>query len=85
MPWNVFPFHPHKENNPNSNRPPDKNEILEGTGYLSDLLDIIKPQKIVSVGKFANTLLKKLKIEHIHVRHPSRGGQTLFKQQIEFF
>ena len=85
VPWNVFPFHPHKEGDPNSNRTPNKREISEGIDYLHKLLKIIKPQKIFSVGRFADNLLNELKIEHLHVRHPSYGGQTKFKNQIKDF
>ena len=81
--WNVFPFHPHQSGNQNSNRTPDEDEIEEGTEYLYALLNLVSLKCIIAVGGKAHALLTSLQIEHLHVRHPSFGGQTIFKEQIK--
>lgn len=82
IPWNVFPFHPHQTNNQQSNRTPSEDELEEGEDFLFQLLNLVSHKCIISVGEKANTLLNSLKIEHLHVRHPSFGGQVVFKNQI---
>lgn len=86
IPWNVFPFHPHLIGNLDSNRTPSEDEIEEGTEYLYDLLNLVSHKCIIAIGGKAHDLLTSLQIEHLHVRHPSFGGQTIFKNQlIEWF
>ena len=76
--WNAFPFHPYKNNNFNSNRKPNNDEILIGIKYLDILLNIFKNSlKIVSIGDIAYNLLKN-KYECKYVRHPSHGGKRDF-------
>lgn len=82
IPWNVFPFHPHQTNNQQSNRTPTDDEIKEGTEYLFELLNLVSHKCIIAIGGKADALLNTLDIEHLHVRHPSFGGQIIFKHQI---
>lgn len=80
--WNTFPFHPHICNG-TKNRAPVKEEVEEGISYLKDLIEIINPQMIISVGGYANSLLSELNIEHLHVRHPSYDFKDEFPIQVK--
>ena len=82
IPWNVFPFHPHQFKNQQSNRTPSEDEIEEGAEYLFELLNLVSHKCIIAIGGKSHSLLTTLQIEHLHVRHPSFGGQTIFKNQI---
>ena len=87
--FNIFPFHPFKENKTESNRKPTKEESLEGQEYLMKLLEIFKFKKIIAIGNVAydslvsfskNHDLSEIQIEK--VRHPSYGGRDDFIYQL---
>lgn len=82
--WNVFPFHPHQNNNPFSNRAHNSIERKFGTKLLEQLVDLLKPTKLVAIGNDAANVARTLSVDCdiVHVRHPSYGGQTKFIQQI---
>lgn len=81
--WNACPFHPHKTGDMATNDKPTKQQIAIGKNYLLDLLDLISPQEIVSIGSFAYELLNDCGIPHKHARHPSYGGSNIFKENID--
>lgn len=82
--WNVFPLHPHKSGNPFSNRPHNRIERNTGEDFLSQLILLLKPRRLIAVGnnavRSAQRLSKKKCV--IQVRHPSYGGQTEFLSKI---
>ncbi|MCP4417035.1 MAG: hypothetical protein GY805_10455, partial [Chloroflexi bacterium] len=77
--WNIFPFHPHKTNSPQSNRTPTAKEIGAGRPFLQSLLNLFPQITIIAVGKKAATALTKWGIEHTAVRHPAHGGAKQFQ------
>lgn len=76
--WNVFPFHPHLVDEPMSNRCHTRAERDETWPLLEALIDMVKPQRIVAIGRDASLALADLGVASESVRHPSYGGQTEF-------
>jgi hypothetical protein len=77
--WNVFPFHPYLPGEPFSNRCHSTRERRVGEAFLIDLLDMLKPRRIVAIGVDAHRVVKDLKgPDCYYVRHPSYGGQNAF-------
>ena len=76
--WNVFPLHPFEPNNPLSNRRHTRTERQACEFLLFTLLEMIKPKKIVAIGKDAQNALAEFNIKCHPVRHPSYGGQKEF-------
>lgn len=78
--WNVFPLHPHEAGKPFSNRTHKAHERRVGEELLQNLIELIKPLKIIAIGNDAAATAYKLFPEDkvIKVRHPSYGGQTQF-------
>jgi len=79
--WNSFPFHPHKDNEPLTNRAPNKFELEEGQGYIAMLIEIFKPTTVYAVGRKAEQSLDSHFSEVVkcrYIRHPSNGGKTQF-------
>lgn len=74
--WNAFPFHPHKKDDPSTNRKPNKAELQTGQTFLNYFLEVFPGIKCVaSVGNVAKELLKKYEFEYkpSHICHPSYG------------
>ncbi|MCY3728167.1 MAG: uracil-DNA glycosylase [Nitrospira sp.] len=82
--WNVFPLHPHKPDNPLSNRAHNALERKIGEEFLSQLISLIKPGRLIAIGNDAARTAHRLSYRHnvIHVRHPSYGGQAQFLAQM---
>lgn len=81
--WNVVPVHPYDpQAGPWSNRTPTAMEIRQGAPLLRKLIELIKPQTVIAVGKCASRGLAGLGIDHRYVRHPSQGGARLFRAHI---
>jgi uracil-DNA glycosylase len=83
--WNAFPFHPRKTGNNESNRRPNSRELDIGQRYIIKLLDIFNVKHVVSIGKVANKILNKTKIDNTYVRHPSHGGKNDFISGMDNF
>lgn len=77
--WNVFPFHPHQPNKPQSNRTPTTKEIALGRPFLNNLLVLFPEISLVAVGKKAANALSKWELAHTAVRHPAHGGVKQFQ------
>jgi hypothetical protein len=45
---------------------------------LLSLLELIRPRKVIAIGRDAHIALAELGIASTNVRHPSYGGQTEF-------
>ena len=82
--WNVFPLHPHEPDNPFSNRSHNSLERRIGESFLSQLILLLKPRRLVAVGNDAARTAHRLSDRHriIQVRHPSYGGQRQFVAQM---
>ena len=80
--WNSFPFHPHRLDEPDSIRTPGLREIAEYTEVLRAMLAVLKPKRVVAVGRRAEYALGKADQPCIYVRHPSQGGARKFETGI---
>ena len=82
--WNVFPLHPHEPGNPFSNRSHDSLERRTGEEFLSQLILLLKPHRLVAIGNDAARTARRLRYRYrvFQVRHPSYGGQTQFLAQM---
>lgn len=82
--WNVFPLHPHEAGNPFSNRAHNSRERLAGEELLDELVNLLRPKRIISIGNDAEKATVRLKgqYELFKVRHPSYGGKNIFIEQI---
>jgi len=76
--WNVFPFHPHEPNDPFSNRSHTSAERNATLFLLLALIEMVRPKRLIAIGRDAQQALDKLDIHAVGVRHPSYGGQTDF-------
>lgn len=76
--WNVFPLHPHEENDSFSNRCHTRTEREATWPLLESLVAMIRPRRIIAIGKDAGAALAEMSIPVNMVRHPSYGGQAEF-------
>lgn len=83
--WNVFPLHPHKPGNSFSNRPHTAHERRIGEEFLSELIQLLQPHRLIAIGNDAAKTARRLggRRTIIQVRHPSHGGQAKFQAQID--
>ena len=82
--WNVFPLHPHKPKEPFTNRRHNTRERQTGEELLYELICLLKPKKLVSIGNEAAFSVERLwgGREIFRVRHPAHGGQSEFRRQM---
>jgi hypothetical protein len=81
--WNVFPFHPHEPDLPFTNRPHRASERAVGEEILSELLRILRPERVVALGGAAASCGERVAPgKCLKVRHPSYGGQADFLRQM---
>lgn len=80
--WNSFPFHPHREGMPESNRAPLTKELKVGEKPLLMLLELFDIKTVVAVGNKAEETLNNLNIPCHKVRHPAQGGKNQFVEGI---
>lgn len=80
--WNIFPFHPYQQNNSDSNRTPNNDELNLGKSILKDLLQLFSIKKIVAIGRKPESRLNELGIDYVYVRHPANGGKNEFIEGI---
>ena len=78
--WNIFPFHPHKVNQPLSNRTPKDAEKEEGLAYVRMLQKLCPNAMLITIGNQSQQTLQKYNITNVKVPHPSMGGATRFRQ-----
>jgi hypothetical protein len=78
--WNIYPFHPHKLGNSDSNRTPTAEEARFGLEILNSVVEMFAPKRIFAIGKLPyNTLLKfKHSLLVDYIRHPAYGGKKDF-------
>jgi hypothetical protein len=65
---------------PESNRKPNTVEIEEGQSYLKLVYKLFQPQKLCSLGRVGELILKKVFPQEkiFYIRHPSHGGKKDF-------
>lgn len=80
--WNVFPFHPHDEGAPFTNRKFTGRELREVDELNAALIRWLRIRRIVSIGQDAAAYAAKFGVEVQCVRHPSYGGVTDFRAGI---
>lgn len=80
--WNSVPLHPHDPGAPLSIRNPRRTEVREWQDLLVALLDRLRPECIVGVGRKAERALDEIGADVTYVRHPSQGGATKFETGI---
>jgi uracil-DNA glycosylase family 4 len=78
--WNAFPFHPHLNNSPESNRRPNEEELEVGEQYIKLVFELFKPKKLCSLGRVGESVLHRLFPNETitYIRHPSYGGKKDF-------
>lgn len=76
--WNTYPFHPHKPDQPLTNRKPRQPEIEQGAVFLQRIVQHFQPQTVIAVGNVAHGSLSTLGIVCAKVRHPAQGGKNDF-------
>lgn len=82
--WNIFPFHPHKSCDINTNRTPTKKESAGiGMEYLKLFLKIFNIRKIIALGKKPGSQINNLGLDYACVRHPAHGGKIEFIKGLE--
>jgi len=83
--WNVFPLHPHVPNQPFSNRAHTAAERKVGEAFLQQLIEIIRPQRLMAIGNSAEASAQRLRFQGVvyKLRHPSFGGNHIFRRQVE--
>ena len=82
MLWNVFPFHPHESGSQLSNRCHTRAERVATWPLLQALVEMLRPRRIVAIGRDAQMALGELGLPTTGVRHPSYGGQREFMEGI---
>ncbi len=80
--WNAVPFHPHREAQPRSIRPPTRGEIRRFAPALAAVVAAVRAASpaapIVAVGRVAERALADIGVAAMYLRHPSQGGARLF-------
>ena len=76
--WNTVPVHPPGARGPLSNRPPTRAEVDAGRPYLDAVIALLRPSRIVAVGRTAERALGDR--AEAALRHPSQGGATAFRE-----
>lgn len=82
--WNIFPLHPHEEASSFTNRAHNSRERKAGTEILDQLIEMLRPKRLIAVGNDADKVLRTISRQGnvVKVRHPSYGGQAEFSRQI---
>ena len=76
--WNIFPLHPHEDDDPLTNRCHSRAERDATWPFLTALIAMVAPRRIVAIGRDAGLALAGIDIPVLTIRHPSYGGQTEF-------
>lgn len=79
--WNIFPFHPFKQNQPLSNRTPTLDELKIGWTFAEELIKLNGECEILAVGQKASQILTSFGCQVETLRHPANGGASLYKEQ----
>jgi hypothetical protein len=80
--WNAFPWHPHRPQQPLSNRTPMPTERALGLTVLAGLLAQFPHAQVFAVGRHAELSLREIDHAATALRHPSMGGAARFRQSL---
>lgn len=80
--WNSVPFHPYKPDKPMSIRNPGNREVMVYTETLKKIVDVLQPEKVLSIGRKAEYAFSKIEVPCTYIRHPSQGGAKKFEAGI---
>ena len=84
--WNIVPFHPHNENDQNSNRTPTPSEVRKYSRFVEDILNLFpaidRENGVFAVGKKPEARLIDMGENVSYIRHPSHGGNSKCREQI---
>ena len=83
--WNAFPWHPHREHEPLSNRTPTKNELIQGREILTFVIQRFRISQVLAIGRLAQESLSALAVPFEYARHPAHGGKQEFSQGLRSF
>ncbi len=81
--WNTFRFDPHLPSDSMSSRQHTAAERDIGKGFLSELLDLLEPNRILAIGNDAYQAAKATGVETYRVRHPAHGGARELTERAE--
>ncbi len=76
--WNIFPLHPFEPGDPLSNRCHTRAEREMFSDVLFTLLNMLRPRRVIAIGRDAQKALADMSLDCHAVRHPSYGGQSEF-------
>ena len=77
--WNAVPTHPHRPDDPLSNRRPDVAEVRAGRDFACRLLELVQPSNVVAIGRVAESVLTPMLGRAVpYVRHPANAGAAEF-------
>lgn len=76
--WNIFPLHPHEPEDPFSNRCHTRAERGAAWPLMQALIGMIRPKRLIAIGRDAGLALNDIGLPVEIVRHPSYGGQSEF-------
>jgi len=76
---NSVPFHPHRKGEPLSIRTPTRAETEACLPILGNIVERLRPEKVVAVGRKAELSLGLLGVDAVYVRHPSQAGGPAFR------
>lgn len=80
--WYSFPLHSHRQGAAQTDRTPTRRELDEFGPVVEGIHEILEPDKVMAVGRSAQTALENLELEHTYVRHPAYGGVRAFRRGI---
>lgn len=80
--WNCVPLHPHRRDEPMSNRTPVPAEIRAFAPVLAGLVAVLDPVIVIAIGRKAGLALQQAGLAARCVRHPGHGGKRQFQQEI---
>lgn len=81
--WNVFPFHPHKPDQPFTNRKFSTRELGVVDDLNRTLIEWLKIDTIVGIGQDAAKYAAEFGVIVECIRHPSYGGTREFRTGVE--
>ena len=80
--WNTVPFHPYKPENILSIRNPRNSEVMAFLPLIEGVVDAVKPDRILAIGRKAEYALQKIGRSCTYIRHPSQGGAKKFEEGV---
>jgi hypothetical protein len=81
--WNVFPFHPHEQDEPMTNRRFTSRELAYVTELNMELIQGLNIKRIICIGQDAAAYAESFGIQTEVVRHPSYGGVREFRMGMQ--